>query len=360
LTATTTYRLVVASGGCPADTTNTIEITVKPAAIGGSISSDTSFCKGPNNGILNLIGYFGNIKGWQQSIDGSGFTNIIPPVVVDSLIYNNVDTTITYRVILGYRDCPDDTSSTATITILKTPVTEITADGPTEFCEPGQVILTATGGPGYLWSTSETTDEITVAATGNYIVQVTDTVTGCMDVDSIPVNVFPIPLVDAGANVVIIEGQSTTLNATGATSYEWSPKSGLSDGFVSNPVASPTDSTLYYVVGIDSNGCIGDDSVLVAVIPGESEAPPEFTNLFTPNGDGHNDYWNITTLANCSTCKVAMYNRYGQTVLQDDNYQNDWEGTFNGANLPDGTYYYVIETETGKIYKGAITILRGK
>ena len=51
---------------------------------------------------------------------------------------------------------------------------------------------------------------------------------------------------------------------------------------------------------------------------------------------------------------------WGEELLETDNYQNDWAGTFNGANLPDGTYYYVIETETGKIYKGAITILRGK
>ena len=86
----------------------------------------------------------------------------------------------------------------------------------------------------------------------------------------------------------------------------------------------------------------------------------QFTNLFTPNGDGHNDFWNITGIANCSTCKVAIYNRYGQEVYQSENYQNDWAGGYDGEKLPDGTYYYVISTETGKIYKGAITILRGE
>ncbi len=355
LLTTTYYRVVIASGGCPPDTTNTIEIFVKPAAIGGVISSDTSFCNEPNGGVLNLVGYNGTIVGWQESIGGGSFTNVIPPVTADSLVYNNVDTTTSYRVILSLGDCPDDTSTVATITILPTPVTTVTANGPTEFCEPGSVALTATGGPGYTWSTGDSTETITVSATGTYGVIVTDTASGCEDTDSLSVLVFPAPNVDAGSNSTILEGQSVTLNASGAQTYEWTPKSGLSDGFIPNPVATPTDTTVYFVVGLDSNGCEGQDSVIIAVITDGGDGPPDFTNLFTPNGDGHNDTWKIRDLAGCSTCRVSIYNRYGQQVLQDDNYQDDWEGD----DLPDGTYFYVVETETGKIYKGSITILRG-
>ena len=115
--------------------------------------------------------------------------------------------------------------------------------------------------------------------------------------------------------ILLESSQSTTLNATGGTSYEWTPKTDLSDGFIANPVASPLVTITYFVNATDSNDCPGMDSVIITVNPAEdTSTSPEFTNLFTPNGDGHNDYWNITTLAQCTQCKVSIYNRYGQEV----------------------------------------------
>ncbi|MEQ9063768.1 MAG: gliding motility-associated C-terminal domain-containing protein [Vicingaceae bacterium] len=361
LTDTTVFRVVVASGGCPPDTSNSVLITVKPAAIGGLVLSDTSFCKGPNGGTLNLSGYFGTIVGWQESIGGGAFANVIPANTTDVLTFSGIDTTTSYRVILSFGDCPDDTSNVATVTVLRTPVASITPNGPTEFCEGNDVLLTAAGGPGYLWSTSDTIESITVGNTGQFTVVVTDTLTGCSDADTIDVVAFPLPNIDAGTDVVIQLGQSTQLNASGGLTYEWTPKTGLDDGFIANPNASPIDTTVYFVTSIDSNGCGGTDSVIVfIIIPPDTSGAPTFTNLFTPNGDGHNDTWNITGRIKCSQCKVAIYNRYGQEVYQDEDYSDDWEGTFNGKKLPDGTYYYVVSTEIGKIYKGAITILRGE
>jgi len=40
------------------------------------------------------------------------------------------------------------------------------------------------------------------------------------------------------------------------------------------------------------------------------------------------------------------------------NYQNDWNGTFKGKKLPEGRYYYYLETKDGVVYKGAINILK--
>lgn len=361
LTDTTYYRLIVASGGCPPDTTNRVLIVVKPSAIGGTVLSDTSYCEGPNGGTLLLTGQEGNIVGWQQSIGGGPFANVNPPNTTDSLVYNNLDTTTSYRVIMSLGDCPDDTSTFATVAILNRPVADITPDGATEFCEGGNVNLDASGGPDYLWSTNDTVSSINVSSSGTYIVTITDTLTGCTDADTQIVTVFPIPTVDAGANVTILEGQSTVLNASGGVTYEWTPKTNLSDGFIASPSADPTSTITYFITGTDSNGCSAIDSVIVTVEMGEDTVEAtQFTNLFTPNGDGHNDYWKIRDLANCTTCEVVVFNRYGQEVLQDGNYQDDWTGTFNGRNLPDGTYYYVIKTEDDRIYKGAITIMRGE
>jgi len=59
---------------------------------------------------------------------------------------------------------------------------------------------------------------------------------------------------------------------------------------------------------------------------------------------------------------VKVFNRYGQLVFRNDNYQNNWEGTNDGKPIPDGTYYYVITYNlvSGKTFqtKGDVTILR--
>jgi gliding motility-associated-like protein len=83
---------------------------------------------------------------------------------------------------------------------------------------------------------------------------------------------------------------------------------------------------------------------------------------FTPNGDGINDFWLITQ-GNClKTAKAQVFNRNGAKVYESNNYRNDWNGTYNGKPLPDGTYYYLISYDLldGKheVKKGNLTILR--
>ena len=86
-------------------------------------------------------------------------------------------------------------------------------------------------------------------------------------------------------------------------------------------------------------------------------------DAFSPNGDGANDRWIVTNGTGCtSRVKVAVFNRYGQQVYVNENYQNNWDGTFNGKPVPDGTYYYAVTYSliNGKsvIVKGDVTILR--
>ncbi len=70
---------------------------------------------------------------------------------------------------------------------------------------------------------------------------------------------------DAGPNASICLGGSTNLNATGGTSYVWSPSVGLSNIHIANPVASPATTTTYYVTVTNSSGCTAMDSVKVTV-----------------------------------------------------------------------------------------------
>ncbi|MGQ0828243.1 MAG: SBBP repeat-containing protein [Bacteroidota bacterium] len=74
---------------------------------------------------------------------------------------------------------------------------------------------------------------------------------------------------NAGNDVAICIGTSTTLNAsgTGAVSYSWTPATGLSNSTIFNPVATPTDTASYVVTITNSNGCVDIDTVVVNVVP---------------------------------------------------------------------------------------------
>ncbi|MXV52036.1 T9SS type B sorting domain-containing protein [Pedobacter sp. HMF7647] len=85
----------------------------------------------------------------------------------------------------------------------------------------------------------------------------------------------------------------------------------------------------------------------------------EIPNTFTPNGDGINDFWNITGIASFPACTVRIFNRNGMLVFESKGYQQAWDGTSNGSPLPLSTYYYVIDLASeNRTMSGSITIIR--
>src|ERR1700740_2868976 len=70
-------------------------------------------------------------------------------------------------------------------------------------------------------------------------------------------------------------------------------------------------------------------------------------NAFTPNGDGINDTWNIEALGAYANCSVQVFNRWGLKVYFSTGYGVPWDGSFKGASLPSGTYYYIIDLKNG-------------
>jgi gliding motility-associated-like protein len=85
----------------------------------------------------------------------------------------------------------------------------------------------------------------------------------------------------------------------------------------------------------------------------EPEVSFDFFNGFSPNGDGINDWWNIPILGKYPQNSVVIINRWGDEVWKRDNYDNNsvvFKGeNMNGNELPDGTYFYIIQY--GKIEK---------
>ena len=81
-------------------------------------------------------------------------------------------------------------------------------------------------------------------------------------------------------------------------------------------------------------------------------------NSFTPNGDGHNDFFEINNFRPCELYKLTIFNRWGQKVFETEDASNmHWDGSFAGEKLADDVYVYILEN--GDINrKGIISIMR--
>jgi gliding motility-associated-like protein len=83
-------------------------------------------------------------------------------------------------------------------------------------------------------------------------------------------------------------------------------------------------------------------------------------NVFSPNGDGVHDNWEIKAIGAYPNLIVEVYNRGGNLIFKSDKgYPKAWDGTYNGKPIPVGTYYYIINLYNGTTaLSGTITILK--
>ena len=111
----------------------------------------------------------------------------------------------------------------------------------------------------------------------------------------------------------------------------------------------------YYFVQGYRLGCLGERFFTVEAV---EDKTVRVMNLFTPNGDGFNDTWEIINIAEIGPCQVDIYNRWGEKVFSAPQYNNDWDGTFKGKVLSTDTYYYLMRCSDDILQKGTVNILR--
>ncbi len=119
-----------------------------------------------------------------------------------------------------------------------------------------------------------------------------------------------------------------------------------------------------YACGVDSfryRVCVdticAEATIVVEVICSDSL---KVYNAISPNGDGRNDAFVLQGLQKYPNNTLIIFNRWGNEIFKVKNYENDWQGTWNGKDLPDGTYFYWIrDDDTGEVIRtGYLQILR--
>tara|TARA_R110002049_G_scaffold309282_1_gene520038 strand:- start:7758 stop:13505 length:5748 start_codon:yes stop_codon:yes gene_type:complete len=197
-----------------------------------------------------------------------------------------------------------------------------------------------------------------VSTAGDYTITLTNPTTLCSKSKIVSVKASElanIGLEDVEVHDLIENNTVTILNPTslGAGSYEFSLES--KDGkitypFQDNPVFDNVSAGLYsLLVKDDICGTVALDISVVG-----------YMKFFTPNGDGNNDTWQIKGISSNfqTNSSIYIFDRYGKLIKQLNSLEDGWNGTFNGALMPNDDYWFKVLLEDGRELMGHFTLKR--
>ena len=178
------------------------------------------------------------------------------------------------------------------------------------------------------------------------------------EVDSVLVTVYPIPDVDFSvdpsegtvAQPIQFTDETDFLgNPPGTWFWTFDDQGNSSD---QNPIFVFSDpGVLEVCLNIETAyGCSANHCEGVIIAPAELVLP----NIFTPNDDGVNDVLSIDFIEQFPGNVLTVYNRWGNIVYETTNYGNNWKA----PDVPDGTYYYIIQVDGRAPYRQALRISR--
>jgi gliding motility-associated-like protein len=267
-----------------------------------------------------------------------------PENVLPNVFYNTEQNYQTiYAKIINGPDCYDILAVELVINTLAPPDFE---EEHISLCAGASVVLSVNDiYVTYNWSNGDTDASTVVDEAGTYTVTV-------MENDCTATKTFVVINPDAPviADVEIQDmtpGDNTVLvHFTGTGNYEFSL-----DGvnFQDSPFFSGVSAGEYIVVMRDKFGC-GSTTKKIYVF--------NFPRYFTPNGDGINDFWTVSSLKNQPNSTVSVFDRFGKLICHFSGDAQGWDGKMNTRDLPSSDYWFVITLENGKIIKGHFSLKR--
>ncbi len=393
---TTSYSVTgVASNGCPSSNTAVATITVYslPAL---TITSNTAICSGDNatltvsgansyvwnttstvtsivvsplaNTSYSVIGT--NANGCQNMATQLIVVNPLPTVTVNggaicpggsftltpsgalTYIYSSGSPVVTPVSTTAYSvagiDANGCMSADAVATVSVVNALTISVTGNTTICNGQTTSLTASGAVTYSWSTNASGSVIAVSPTGLTSYTVTGTSSNCSNTTVVSVSVNALPSVNAtSSSTLICSGETATLTAQGASSYQWVGGSSTTSLLVVNP----TTNTTYTVTGTDANSCTSSAVVTQSVSDcvGLEKIANNVINVSVYPNPNNGDF----TITAANETSVKILNGIGQVVFSANLTQGD--NSVSLSTQPKGIYFVQLkqgqEIKTLKVVK---------
>lgn len=281
------------------------------------------------------------------------------------IILVEITDTITYVLKVYNRDSTFFCTDTVTISIFPRMFVEFEqiSKGCPDECK-AQVIARASGGVSpisYYWGATVAPNDSSLAlglcSDETYSIFVADTI--CLydttflaegyKMPDITVTIEPDSLFETDPRAKL-SFDNKSADTIPLTNWTWVfPDSTTTNQLTPEYVFVESDSVMFIYTTID--GCV--DTIITAVEVKEFKL--EIPNVFTPNGDGSNDFYEIPNLDRYIRSQLIVFNRWGQKVYESDPYNNNWDG----GTLPDGVYFYILKCKgywKEDVFRGSVSI----
>lgn len=250
--------------------------------------------------------------------------------------------------------------SDSTIQITVIPPLEVQIEGNTLICMDGSSVLTAIGNQGgmnYIWQPSGSVqNQISVGSSNEGWIYVTGSFMDCAQAtDSVELIIYSAPVVNPISDVEICPNEpievSASTNQAGSTVY-WLP-SGVSGN--TQTIVTSDDAIIY--VFAENNGCISDTVAFNIMV--NLSCQIDVPNVFTPNNDGDNDFFQLINTDGIESLECVIINRWGNVIVEFNEISFLWDGLDkSGDVVTEGTYFYKINavSKAGEEFEKAGTV----
>ena len=338
------YKYTFASDACSGFSAVIVDVKTEPPVAGGDEILNLCFTDPPIDLFDVLIGNPDSGGVWTPEL--SSGTGVFDPIIDESGIY-------TYTISYGL--CGSDTSQVEVQMDSKEPNAGI--DSELEMCirsEPVDLVNILLGNPdaGGVWSPelSSRTGVFnpSIDKEGLYTYTVGDE-SSCgirsstVDIKFTELFIFYNYTIKTTG---LSNNNSIEIRVNSSSQYEFSID-GIS--YQSSPVFNNILGGNYTIYGQEVNGC-GWFQEVVSVL--------DFPKVFTPNGDGFNDFWNLTGETDLEY-SISIYDRYGRFLKRiTSSDKNGWDGVYKGKNVPVNDYWYKVVFSDGVSKSGHFTLKR--
>lgn len=188
-------------------------------------------------------------------------------------------------------------------------------------------------------------DTILVIRGGESPIANADYFSGIANNQAVTINVIPNDILTSNWNIYI----NTPMNS--------GRMQNLNNGQFELDLQGAT-TTQQFIYELCNPACPANCDTALVVLEVQQAGDCHIPNIFTPNGDGTNDLFEVPCLEGQQGTWLKVFNRWGDLVYETDNYQNQWDGTHLGQDLPDGTYFYIIKIGNQRELQGSIELRR--